>query len=499
MQSYRLTGDDYQKLIDRGWRRSGKHLYNPINRNTCCPNYPLSCDASRFKFTRSQRKCIENLNSFLLYNDSSVRTKFDYTKGLDSSGTTKQIRMKTHKQLLESSKARDRRFLNSCERKAKLYNWSVDEAIEHISDKWLRRRPVMPTLERYLYPDKSLLNNDGTRFKPKHKLVIKMNHVESRQSENLRKDEHAILLKYQRVVHKESSREWTMPRYCGFLVNTPIITEKLLGYDYITDSDDENDSHDTCSKKVNDNPMGYLLVEPPELPTAFGTYHCTYHLDNRLIAVGVLDVLPKCITTVYFFYDPKYAHLNLGIYSALVEISMVRQVSKHFIGPPDQNKLIHYYMGYYVHECKKMHYKTRFRPSYLLCSETNRYVDIDICLNKLKGTKYARFHDGPHVDETDDYDRLMNNVLLVPVSTPVTAGRRLIPYLQWIEARWGHIYVNIIVNNFLVRYVRVIGFSLAPRLCLQLHVVHRSISEKYTREMLVKMVPYPRRTTRRSG
>lgn len=42
-----------------------------------------------------------------------------------------------------------------------------------------------------------------------------------------------------------------------------------------------------------------------------------YRIDGKLIAVGVLDVLPESISSVYFFYDPEYEFLNLGTYSAL--------------------------------------------------------------------------------------------------------------------------------------------------------------------------------------
>ena len=37
----RLTVDDYQYLIDHGWRRSGTWLYLPTNSKCCCPNYTV--------------------------------------------------------------------------------------------------------------------------------------------------------------------------------------------------------------------------------------------------------------------------------------------------------------------------------------------------------------------------------------------------------------------------------------------------------------------------
>jgi arginine-tRNA-protein transferase len=62
-------------------------------------------------------------------------------------------------------------------------------------------------------------------------------------------------------------------------------------------------------------------------------------LDGRLICVGVLDVLPRCVSSVYLFYDPDYAHLSLGNYSALREILYTRGLAATIPG------LKYYYMG----------------------------------------------------------------------------------------------------------------------------------------------------------
>lgn len=34
-----------------------------------------------------------------------------------------------------------------------------------------------------------------------------------------------------------------------------------------------------------------------------GSYHQCYRLDGRLIAMGVLDLLPHCVSSVYLMYD----------------------------------------------------------------------------------------------------------------------------------------------------------------------------------------------------
>ena len=54
--------------------------------------------------------------------------------------------------------------------------------------------------------------------------------------------------------------------------------------------------------------------------------------------MGVLDYLPDCLSSVYLYYDTEFSFLNLGTYSAVMEIYLSQLVKKPF-----------YYMGYYIH------------------------------------------------------------------------------------------------------------------------------------------------------
>ncbi|KAG8238973.1 hypothetical protein J437_LFUL013955 [Ladona fulva] len=65
MWAYYLTSLDYQHLIDRGWRRSGRYMYKPINEKTCCPMYTIRCDVEKFRISKSQKKVLKIINDFL--------------------------------------------------------------------------------------------------------------------------------------------------------------------------------------------------------------------------------------------------------------------------------------------------------------------------------------------------------------------------------------------------------------------------------------------------
>lgn len=69
---------------------------------------------------------------------------------------------------------------------------------------------------------------------------------------------------------------------------------------------------------------------------------------GRLAAVAVLDVLPRCLSSVYFFWDPSLAPLALGKLSALREVAWVADAARA------RPALHWYYMGFYIHACPKV-------------------------------------------------------------------------------------------------------------------------------------------------
>lgn len=100
-------------------------------------------------------------------------------------------------------------------------------------------------------------------------------------------------------------------------------------------------------------------------------------MDSTLIAVGVLDLLPSCVSSVYFFYDPAYSFLSPGTLGALHEISFVNRVNGWF--PHVQ----YYYLGFYIHSCVKMKYKRKFRPCELVCPVTREWVPFTTRVVKI--------------------------------------------------------------------------------------------------------------------
>jgi len=76
-----------------------------------------------------------------------------------------------------------------------------------------------------------------------------------------------------------------------------------------------------------------------------------FRLDKALMAVAVMDILPRGLSSVYTFFDPGQAGLSLGRFALLWQINEAQC-----------RYLPHLYLGYWIKNCKKMLYKQEYRP-----------------------------------------------------------------------------------------------------------------------------------------
>ena len=50
------------------------------------------------------------------------------------------------------------------------------------------------------------------------------------------------------------------------------------------------------------------------------SFHQQYLIDGKVVAVGVIDILPRCVSSVYLYYDPAFHFLSLGTLTSLLEV-----------------------------------------------------------------------------------------------------------------------------------------------------------------------------------
>jgi arginine-tRNA-protein transferase len=105
--------------------------------------------------------------------------------------------------------------------------------------------------------------------------------------------------------------------------------------------------------------QGWPYGEEQKLDTflnnPFPTEEWTYALDDRLLAVGYVDVLREGLSAIYFFWDPAEHRRSLGTFNILAMIASARR-----------RGLPHVYLGYCVEGCRSLEYKARFRPNEVL-------------------------------------------------------------------------------------------------------------------------------------
>ncbi|CAL1542689.1 unnamed protein product [Lymnaea stagnalis] len=442
MWAHQMTVIDYQDLIDRGWRRSGKYCYKPTMSVTCCPQYPIRCEALNFKLNKSHKKQIKKVNRYLITGiksaqDGSVSGRkpedgggdeqsFGGLKGVESSlaekanpsnivmpgcGENKQDTeaSRSDTSAASGSSSKTQSLSAKCSKSSMISQTSNTSSEKHIpksgagpdprkpkcrkakeiraelkakkegqkGDHPLEQKKVKRSQEKSL---EDFLSEPDRVENPAHKLELRLlrSNPPSRLFSSTLDSSHTVYYKYQLTVHRDPPSKPVISQFKRFLCDSPL-----------------RELHESDG--------------PPE---GYGSFHQQYILDGKIIAVGVIDILPSCVSSVYLYYDPEYSFLGLGVYSALRELALVRRLQK---SAPD---LKYYYMGFYIHSCTKMRYKGQFVPSFLACPETYKWLPIEECRAKLDASKYARLSGDEDEDKESDIDvgqvLVLNNGTILP-------------------------------------------------------------------------------------
>ncbi|XP_068424122.1 arginyl-tRNA--protein transferase 1 isoform X5 [Clinocottus analis] len=401
MWSHTMTVQDYQDLVDRGWRRSGKYVYKPKLDKTCCPQYTIRCHALKFQPSKSHKKVLKKISKFI--------SKGELPKGQDDGEPMDSVCDEAgprepsnvcHSEVKRAAIADIQKELPEC--------LAITEVQKEVAD----GAPADSETSRK-NPGSVVEERTTKAAAPKPGMGADPGRPPCRKAKDLRKERR--LQKEQIRQHADGDSS-TPPTAAQTKQPKPL-------EDFINESLPDNSSHCLEFRRfLCDSPLE--AEHSPDGPeVGYGSFHQQYWLDGRIVAVGVIDILPTCVSSVYFYYHPDFASLSLGSYSALREIAFTRQLQKQ------SPKLSFYYLGFYIHSCPKMRYKGQYRPSDLLCPETYAWVQIEQCLPQLENSRYARFN--------QDADAGDPRVLKDVGRALVLYRRAVMPYAAYSRKRKG--------------------------------------------------------------
>lgn len=152
---------------------------------------------------------------------------------------------------------------------------------------------------------------------PAHKLEVTL------ETDEFTEEKYQVYNNYQKTVHNDAPEDRTRKSFTRFLCSSPLRRHTMVGED---------------GRKRR-----------------LGSYHQCYRLDGKLVAIGVLDLLPDCVSSVYFLYDESIHKHMPGKLGALYEIALALEEGYRW-----------WYPGFYIHSCPKMRYKIDYMPQYIL-------------------------------------------------------------------------------------------------------------------------------------
>lgn len=163
---------------------------------------------------------------------------------------------------------------------------------------------------------------------PAHRWVVTL------EDDTFTEEKYLVYENYQQVVHGDEPHERTRHSFERFLCSSPLQRQVMIG--------------------------------PDGRKRRLGSYHQCYRLDGVLVAIGVLDLLPQCVSSVYFLYHESIHKFAPGKLGALYEIALAIEDGYKW-----------WYPGFYIHSCPKMRYKIDYTPQFILDPDTLDWRPLD--------------------------------------------------------------------------------------------------------------------------
>jgi arginine-tRNA-protein transferase len=409
----------YLQLVELGWRRSGLHIYKPHVWNTCCPALTIRLPVDKFVPSKSQERVWKTMHKVLqLQPKNNSEPKPKHTKSPHASSSLLQSPLvqqaTTRLQQALTAVVKDHKYQRTI-LKLRFKPWqgkgqgstvytTVCAAVAGTSQgNWDRRALAHQVVQRL-----QSLNNVTWEATEQGHVLCHLPHednlVMTDPQDHKQEDGTITPATTQPTRNKDWVHTWLQsktPPHEVAITNMSALQASLLPqvhqlyFEYqqqvhgdpnpLTANENEVDWGEASSDYIEQATamlaQTYSETDLPAMLTSFAsfyrflvespldTYHQLYYVHDKLLAVGVVDVVPnQGLSSVYAFYDPHWSKTlcPLGKYVTLHEIDYAKQ-----------HNLPYYYLGYYIHSCPKMKYKADYRPSELLCPVTYTWVPAE--------------------------------------------------------------------------------------------------------------------------
>jgi len=124
----------------------------------------------------------------------------------------------------------------------------------------------------------------------------------------------------------------------------------------VVDPEPTDEKFDLFVRYQESRHEGTMCTRPQEFrdflyASPLRTREVVCRLHGRLVACAIFDIEPLGISSVYSWFDPDEERRSLGSWMVMMLTGLARRA-----------RLPYHYLGYYVRDCAKMNYKTRFQP-----------------------------------------------------------------------------------------------------------------------------------------
>jgi arginine-tRNA-protein transferase len=372
MDCKQMKVEEYEALMNRGWRRSGTYFYKPDLEHSCCKLNTIRLDVGEFRPNSKQTSKLNKLMTYLegtpnkpckKQRRAEVKASLDETVPADLRVLCEQAVKSVAAELdIDFSPDLVQISRNDPKRQAKFGAYTFATALK-LASLLKKRGQQQPNVQEIAGSLSRLLEAQDHQVTPAGFInfsldaAIKLHLPEPEVSrphsyeiglerDSFTDEKYELYVRYQKAVHNE-----------------------------------EKDNPNGFKRFLCSSSLVYKAHDGIEL----GCFHLTHRIDGRLVAFGVVDVVPGGLSSVYFIYEPEFKSLSLGVVGALKEIEFVRQ---HM-----NETFKYYYLGFYIDTCPKMRYKGEYAPSQLLCPVTYRWVPYALCLPTKDTHRFLRLVD----------------------------------------------------------------------------------------------------------